>query len=326
MRSAPWRSRWSPFMASWNSRSGSSTPRRSRFGNSSGARCLWEKQLPPPSQRKLPRAHFSVCISRSDLAWRFWQSGYSGSLPKRSSRRGSSRSFDLAFAEALHAQATVPKLECFEGIACLANPWTLLAMTLVVTTVLLRRRQFFRAAAWITALTGGGLLNTLLKSEFHRLRPNLPNPFVTEPGWSFPSGHAMMSVIAYGMLAYLLRRGPARFTDAAADYGRRDIPHHHHRLQPPLSDRPLLQRCGGGVCRRRVLAAHLHLRHGTREEPKQSRIERGPEVTRHDIGQLVVCRSAEFRDGIHGEGRGVIVGPPRRSTPLEEYRTVLSFK
>ena len=31
-------------------------------------------------------------------------------------------------------------------------------------------------------------------------------PLLTARGWSFPSGHAMGSLVAYGMLAYLLLR------------------------------------------------------------------------------------------------------------------------
>ena len=45
-----------------------------------------------------------------------------------------------------------------------------------------------------------------LKQVFRRLRPQLSEPWVTEPGWSFPSGHAMGSLVAYGFLAYLLTR------------------------------------------------------------------------------------------------------------------------
>lgn len=56
----------------------------------------------------------------------------------------------------------------------------------------------------MTALAGGGLLNVVLKALFRRTRPVLPNPFMTEVGWSFPSGHAMGALIAYMMLAYIL--------------------------------------------------------------------------------------------------------------------------
>jgi membrane-associated phospholipid phosphatase len=112
--------------------------------------------------------------------------------------------FDVAFARSLHENATLPKLIAFRTIALLANVWTLGVLCILVAGILIWRRHLLRAVAWVIALVGGGLLNTLLKNAFHRLRPALPNPFVTERGWSFPSGHAMSSLIAYGMLAYLL--------------------------------------------------------------------------------------------------------------------------
>ena len=40
----------------------------------------------------------------------------------------------------------------------------------------------------------------------------LPEPWITEPSWIFPSGHVMGSLVAYGFLAYLLTRiTPAYF-------------------------------------------------------------------------------------------------------------------
>ncbi len=53
------------------------------------------------------------------------------------------------------------------------------------------------------SLIGGILLNEGLKFLFHRQRPGLPH-LVEVTGLSFPSGHAMMSFIFYGMLIYLV--------------------------------------------------------------------------------------------------------------------------
>ena len=67
-------------------------------------------------------------------------------------------------------------------------------------------------AGWAAALIGTALLNTTLKAVVQRLRPQLPEPWITETGWSFPSGHAMGSLVAYGFLAYLLTQmSPAEF-------------------------------------------------------------------------------------------------------------------
>lgn len=56
------------------------------------------------------------------------------------------------------------------------------------------------------------LLRTVLKEIFHRPRPEL---WPTTPdGYSFPSGHALGSVIIYGLLLYLLGRVHPRWRPA----------------------------------------------------------------------------------------------------------------
>jgi len=50
---------------------------------------------------------------------------------------------------------------------------------------------------------GGALLNGALKLAFHRARPTYASEF-NPSSWSFPSGHAMDSLIVYGLFAYWL--------------------------------------------------------------------------------------------------------------------------
>jgi membrane-associated phospholipid phosphatase len=61
-----------------------------------------------------------------------------------------------------------------------------------------------RVAVWVIALLGGQLLNLALKAWFARPRPVFDNPIATAAFYSFPSGHAMMSIITYGLAAYFL--------------------------------------------------------------------------------------------------------------------------
>jgi undecaprenyl-diphosphatase len=51
------------------------------------------------------------------------------------------------------------------------------------------------AAAW-----GSGLIDTLAKSGVARVRPHLPDPVATAPGYSFPSGHALGSLVCLGVI------------------------------------------------------------------------------------------------------------------------------
>ena len=114
--------------------------------------------------------------------------------------------FDAALARELHVHAPVGGLWAFRAVAWLGGFPVMLSLLVGVAVWLIRRREWLRAAGWTAALVGDGWLNTALKAAYQRVRPSAGwmNPFVTEPGWSFPSGHAMGSIVAYGMLAYLL--------------------------------------------------------------------------------------------------------------------------
>lgn len=87
---------------------------------------------------------------------------------------------------------------------------SVVAMTLLVASTLLwiARHRWSVALLW-TAVLGNAVLNTVLKLSFARPRPTV-FPFrvagIGESASSFPSGHAMSSVVVYGTLAYLVAR------------------------------------------------------------------------------------------------------------------------
>ncbi len=66
------------------------------------------------------------------------------------------------------------------------------------------KRAWLRLSLWIAALVGGQVLNLLLKDWFARPRPFFQDPLAVAAFYSFPSGHATMSLIAYGLIAYFL--------------------------------------------------------------------------------------------------------------------------
>jgi membrane-associated phospholipid phosphatase len=65
-----------------------------------------------------------------------------------------------------------------------------------------------RGLALYLILTGGagGVVNMLLKQVFARARPDLAEALRQAHGYSFPSGHAMGSMIVFGALAYVVSR------------------------------------------------------------------------------------------------------------------------
>jgi membrane protein DedA with SNARE-associated domain/membrane-associated phospholipid phosphatase len=113
---------------------------------------------------------------------------------------------DLTIANAFYRHATPTGVAIAKGLSFLGSPAFVAAWGLGLIIVLLVRRRPLLAGGWVAAVAGGGLLDLALKRVFHRTRPTWDLPLLTARGWSFPSGHAMGSLIAYGILAYLLVR------------------------------------------------------------------------------------------------------------------------
>jgi membrane protein DedA with SNARE-associated domain/membrane-associated phospholipid phosphatase len=114
--------------------------------------------------------------------------------------------FDLTIANAFYRHSSPAGVAIAKSLSFLGSPAFIAGWGLLVVLVLLARRQYLLLGGWVAAVAGGGLLDVELKRVFHRTRPVWDVPLLTAPGWSFPSGHALGSLVAYGMLAYLLVR------------------------------------------------------------------------------------------------------------------------
>jgi undecaprenyl-diphosphatase len=110
---------------------------------------------------------------------------------------------DMTLLDWLHAHAT-PALEAAANtVTQLGSPVTLTLLALAVGLLLARERQWIVLGGWVAAFAGAGLLTTVLKLVIRRPRPPTAAEFHLY-SWSFPSGHALGSLIGYGMLAYVL--------------------------------------------------------------------------------------------------------------------------
>lgn len=109
---------------------------------------------------------------------------------------------DRSVAERLHTYAVgSPNLvSLLQALSFLGKPiwlWFLVGLALFV---LLRRHRRRLALFLVTTSLGGGLVDTVLKLAVNRPRPDLENPVAHAFGKSFPSGHAMTSLVVYGAL------------------------------------------------------------------------------------------------------------------------------
>jgi undecaprenyl-diphosphatase len=114
--------------------------------------------------------------------------------------------WDYAFIDTVHRTVTPGEVWFFSHITPLAGRYPPYVIGVVVGALLLYRRHYRLLVIWAGGLMGGALLQQVLKLYFERSRPVLDNPFLLEENYSFPSGHAMTSVLLYGLLAYVCSR------------------------------------------------------------------------------------------------------------------------
>ena len=122
-----------------------------------------------------------------------------GEIPERSRMVRT----DLFIASWLERVGTERGESMFAMVSWLGAP-ALSAVLVVAIIAFAWRRDWLRAGALAAAGVGGTALNYGLKTLFHRGRPEYSSEFIHRASWSFPSGHAMDSLIVYGFLAFLL--------------------------------------------------------------------------------------------------------------------------
>ena len=126
---------------------------------------------------------------------------------------------DNRIADELHEHATRPLTEFFEAVTTLGNGIVLAGVAAIAAYLLARRRYYAEAVLMVLAYVGAEVLSYSLKLAFQRDRPFFTDPLATVSTYSFPSGHATVSVAVYGALCLVLVRrltGPARLVCLAA--------------------------------------------------------------------------------------------------------------
>ena len=114
---------------------------------------------------------------------------------------------DLAVTHWLQRHGTESGEAFFSAISLFGST-VLYLLAVAVILFSLVRRDWLRAAT--VGATGLGVigLNNFLKLLFQRGRPEFAVEFVHGKSWSFPSGHAMDSLVVYGVLTCLLLETP----------------------------------------------------------------------------------------------------------------------
>ncbi|MFN8474483.1 MAG: phosphatase PAP2 family protein [Anaerolineae bacterium] len=117
---------------------------------------------------------------------------------------GESIAFDSQVIGIVHNASSSGLTTIMLGLTMLGDWRVLTALGVIFGIVWWRRGQRSKVVMLTLAYLGGAALDQLLKVFFHRMRPETAGGIITVQGYSFPSGHAMMSLCFYGMLIYLL--------------------------------------------------------------------------------------------------------------------------
>ncbi|MEK7479695.1 MAG: phosphatase PAP2 family protein [Patescibacteria group bacterium] len=112
-------------------------------------------------------------------------------------------SFDANTVQALAAVRTPGTTQLFMSITALGSTVLIGGLSILLGLYFLVRGRLSLLAGLAVAIGGAGTVLFTLKEAVARARPPAALQAYAETGFSFPSGHATMSLAFYGFLAYL---------------------------------------------------------------------------------------------------------------------------
>jgi undecaprenyl-diphosphatase len=117
---------------------------------------------------------------------------------------GDSMAFDLSIRDAIHTLASPAATRAFALLTMLGSDWVMAPLAAIVVCRLTFAERPRQAAILVCGYLAANLLSRVLKAAFHRPRPEVFFGLPLAENYSFPSGHALVSTVFYGLLAFLL--------------------------------------------------------------------------------------------------------------------------
>lgn len=118
----------------------------------------------------------------------------------------STNHFDIFIRESIHTHAPAWATPWMLGITKLGNWYVVVAEALILLALLVAKRQMQDARLLAVTMFGAVLLDNILKLVFQRTRPSAYFGFPAPATYSFPSGHALVTLCFIGFVAGLLDR------------------------------------------------------------------------------------------------------------------------
>lgn len=167
------------------------SPRFSRL------RTLWQNRMDPKTYLGL---HLTLGLLLAALGIWLFAALLDSVLDNESLVR-----WDMAVNAAIHTRMTATGLHLVNAVTQLGSPIAMSLLGLGGAAVLWRGGHRTMFMGWVAAFAGGTVVNQVLKMAAHRTRPVYDAAYLHGASFSFPSGHAMSSIIGFGMTAYILR-------------------------------------------------------------------------------------------------------------------------
>ncbi|MFN2484293.1 MAG: phosphatase PAP2 family protein [Candidatus Limnocylindria bacterium] len=120
---------------------------------------------------------------------------------------GATDAFDFAVTSWLTDPERSGGVPLARAVTDLGSTWAVTLIAVALLAVLLARRAVGLGLLASGTIAVVALGNSTIKLILSRARPEVLNAPIVEPGFSFPSGHALMSATTYGVLAVLVLRG-----------------------------------------------------------------------------------------------------------------------
>jgi undecaprenyl-diphosphatase len=117
---------------------------------------------------------------------------------------GETQALDAAVRNAVHAWATPELTRLMLGITWLGEVAVLVPLAALLVWRLIATGRGRAARVFLVAAIGAEALDQILKLVFHRARPEAFFGYAEPLGYSFPSGHAIVSCCFYGVAAEIL--------------------------------------------------------------------------------------------------------------------------
>jgi undecaprenyl-diphosphatase len=134
-------------------------------------------------------------------------------------RSGATQTFDDNVMRWMAEHQTETMQKVMLEVTALGTGTVVAMIVFVAGTFLWLNKHKHSALLLLVATFGGLMLNNFLKTGFNRPRPQIFKWATYAVSSSFPSGHAMSSVIVYGTVAYLAARLQQRAASRALTLG-----------------------------------------------------------------------------------------------------------